>query len=720
MNLLPLFLLFFNARTAEAVRVEHPPVIDGVLDEACWLQNPGITNFMEKYPDLGEEPSESTKVVICYDDKFIYFGCFCYDSEPDKVEARLVPRESGGDGDDIGIYLDTYDDDRNAFYFSVNPMGLQRDVHITNGGWGWDQSWNGVWRSQGSITEWGWCAEIAIPFKTLRFAPTDDQVWGLGITRWITHKHETLAWADYQEGDRGTRIDRFGELQGINGVKSGLHLEFLPHLTQTARFQAPELLDTISFVPFQNGVAGLDIKWVMLSNLTLDVTTFPDYGQIEADPERINLGRYESYLRERRPFFTEGADLFNLGYFDPVYTRRIGAKLADGSEVPIWGGAKFTGKIAGTEVGIIEVYTDEARYDYYGTETIEPRSLYSIARVNQDLFARSKVGVIATSREQFGTIHQGDRVLGGDIDLGIADDWYVNGEGLYSFHSDTAQPGGPMGILGFGKSGRFNFHTSISYTDSLADLDAVGYLNRPGHAWANANVGYNDSWGQGVLRSLYANMGPSMGKNLEDTLMSYNSWMSIGGSFSNNWHTNINGSFARSYYQEDSTLRWAKGFGGGSSSDGTKDLSGGLWFNVHDQYVYSDYLPQYFGHVATVSPNASWRPTHNVVLSAYGTMFFTHQESWEPDPDDAFRWTAGQSLRYTATRRLSFRLNLQQNTDSERYSQQLLTTWEIAPLSYCYLASSVNLAGDPATASPFDLEVSDVTLYAKIVYLFRI
>lgn len=713
-----LVLYLFAGRTAQAVRVSEPPKIDGVLDEACWRENPGFTDFMENYPEMCGEASESTRVVVCYDEDAIYFGCFCYYKEPGQVVARLVPRESGGDGDDVTISIDTYNDDRNAYRFSVNPLGIQKDVHITDGGWGYDYAWNGVWYAEASIEPCGWFAEIAIPFKTLRFAPKEEQVWGLCVSRWMDAKCERVVWADYQPADKGTgtRVDRFGELAGIRGVKPGLHMEFLPHFTQTARARGPDVLDSaITFLPMTAGVAGLDIKWVMLSNLTLDVTTFPDYGQIEADPERINLGRYETYLAERRPFFTEGADLFNLGYFTPVYTRRIGAKLTDGSEVPIWGGAKFTGKIAGTEVGIIEVYTDEARYDYYGTETIEPRSLYSIARVSQDLFARSKVGVIATSREQFGTIHQGDRVLGCDLDLSIADDWYVNGEGLYSFHSDTAQPGGPMGILGFGKSGRFNLHASASYTDSLADLSAVGYLDRPGHTWASANVGYNDSWGQGVLRSLHVNMGPSMGKNLEDTLMSYSSWMSIGGSFSNNWHTNVSGSVSYNYYQEDSTLRWVRSFGGGFSSDGTKSLFGGTWFNVRDQYVYQNYLPQYFGHIATVSPNISWRPARNVVLSAYGTMFFTCQESWELDPLNAFRWTAGESLRYTATRKLSFRLNLQQNTDAQRYTQQLLATWEVAPLSYLYLASSVNLDGSSGS-----LQVDELTLYAKIVYLFRI
>ena len=711
-----LVLSLFAGRTTQAVRVEEPPIIDGVLDEACWQQNPGFTDFMENYPEMCEPPSESTRVVVCYDDYALYFGCFCYYKEPGQVVARLVPRESGGEGDDITISIDTYNDDRNAYRFSVNPLGIQRDIHISGGGWNYDYAWNGVWYAEATIEECGWFAEIAIPFKTLRFPPQDERVWGLSVSRWMDAKYERLVWSDYQPADKGmgTRVDRFGELTGIRGVSSGLHMEFLPHFTQTARVRGPDVLDSVvTFLPMTAGVAGMDAKWGISSNLVLDVTTFPDYGQIEADPEQINLSKYETYLSERRPFFTEGADLFEFGYFEPFYTRRIGRRLPDGSEVPIYGGTKLTGKMGGTELGIIEACTGEAVYEYYGREYTEPAALYSIARVKQDLFSRSESGIIATSCERWGEKHQGDRVLGCDLDLSIADDWYVNGEGLYSFHAD--KQGGPMGAVGFGKSGRFNFHASASYTDSLADLAAAGYLSRPGHIWASINTGYDDSWGSGCLRSISVNLGPSVGRYLEDTIPSYTLWGSACGSFSNRWYANLSGSASRNFYQEDQSLRWIKSVNAGFSSNTTKDIYGGLWISLWDQYVYEYYVPQYFGHVATASPNISWRPRHNLVLSAYATGFFTFQESWEPDPLNAFRWTAGQSLRYTATRKLSFRLNLQQNTYAERYTQQLLATYEIAPLSYLYLASAVNLDGSSGS-----IEVGEVTIYGKIVYLFRI
>lgn len=713
-----LVLGLIASRTAEAVFISEPLCIDGMLDEACWQENPGITDFVEHYPDRGAEPVDSTRIIICYDHNYLYFGCFCFQN-PDSTTARLVPRESYGDGDDVTISLDTYDDDRNAFQFSINPLGIQRDIHLTRGGGTQDITWNGVWYSEAKRTSWGWSGEVVIPWRTLRFKPKEEQVWGLQISRWINYRYQTLMWADYTKDDVGTRVDRFGTLTGIKGVKPGLNIELLPHLTQTARLRTPELLDSTSFLSLDNGVAGLDLKWGILSNLTLDVTTFPDYGQIEADPEQINLSRFEAYLDERRSFFTEGADLFDLPYFDAVYTRRIGGKLADGSEVPIYAGTKLTGKLGKTSLGFIEVYTGKKNYtDWYGEEQLQSSALYSIARVKQDVFSRSEIGVIATSREQFSDSLSGDRIAGADFRVHFPWEFFLTGCGLYSFHTD--KQGGSAGMLRLGRSGKYSFEIEGTYTDSAIDFNAVGYQTRSGHMSAGADAGYTDSWGKGVMRSLSISVGPAMGKYLEDSIMSYTLWGYAAGNFANNWYSSIYASVSHNYYQEDGSLRWITYLSTGFSTPHTQVVYGGLWLYLEDRYIYYNLEPQYFGHLAYLCPSLSIRPHHNLLSTFYGTSILTFTESWEPDPTRVFSWTSGFSLLYTATRHLSFRLNAQQNTDAERYNQQFLITWEIAPLSYLYLASSVNLTGDTETRGPFDVEVSEVTFYGKIVYLFRI
>jgi hypothetical protein len=724
---MPLLLVLpiFFARTVEAVRVEESPVIDGVLNESCWQDNPGFTDFMENWPVLCDPASESTRVVVCYDDKFLYLGCFCYYSEPDQVVAWLVPRESVGDGDDITITIDTYNDDRNAYRFAFNPLGNQRDSHLSNGGRYDDATWNGVWYVETTIEDYGWFAEVAIPFKTLRFKPNGIQEWGLCVSRWLDNKYERVLWSDYTPEDfgQGTMIERFGTVTGIKDVKPGLHMEFLPHVTQTMRMDGPDLFDTLSFVPLQNGVIGMDFKWSLATNLTLDVTGFPDFGQIEADPERINLSRYEIYFDERRPFFTEGADLFSFPYFNMVYTRRIGSRLADGTEVPIYGGGKLTGKIKGTEIGVISALTGKTPYyDWYGNPQEEPVCLYSVGRVSQDIFSRSKVGVIFTSRDHFEPQPAGARALGSDIRLRLSDDWGVVASGAHTFYSDTSRSGGPMGAVSVYKTGKLGLGADVFYTDSLADINAVGYIGQPGRFSSSVDVEYRDSWNQGPIEYLSAGVYPHISKNLEDSLYSYSAYSQVSVTFPNNWTAWVDGAMGYDYFYEDDVRRVTASGGPGFSSNSAKRFYGGVDFSYWDQYVYQNFTPQYFGHVIAANPNFGLRIAKNLLLTGYADFRRTFYENWRPDTTvfASWMWTAGEGLRYTATRKLSFRLNAQQNTDAERYSQQLLATWERAPWSYVYIASSVNLAGDPATENPFDVEISDVALYGKVVYLFRI
>lgn len=732
-----LFILsLFQARWVEAVFVEEPPLIDGSLDEKCWHENPGFTDFFENWPVMCDPASESTRVVVLYDKTSLYLGCFCHYAEPDQVVAWLVPRESVGDGDDITISIDTYNDDRNAFRFAFNPLGNQRDSYLSHGGSWQDNSWDGVWYVETSIDTYGWFAEVAIPFKTLRFRPDEEQEWGLCVSRWLDNKYERVLWSDYTPEDfgQGTMIERFGTLSGISGVKPGLHMEFLPHLTQTVHMNnsTPDSagFEKVSLMPWDNGVVGLDFKWAVSSNLALDVTTFPDYGQIEADPEQINLSQYETWFSERRPFFTEGASIFGFPYATLVYTRRIGKRLPDGTEVPIYGGGKFTGKVGGTEIGILEALTGEASYtDWYGVEQTEPMYLYSAVRATQDVLDRSKVGVIATSRDGIGGSHHGDHVVGVDADLHFGQHWGLFGSGAHTFYSDSSgtpddevRKGGSMFAVNLHRDGLLSYSADFTYDDSTADVNAMGFTGDPGWIGGSFDVEYQNSWNDRWLRFLSTGIYPHMSKRLEDSLWSYSSYATASLTLFNNWTVWGAGSAGYSYYWQDDRQRLSGSAGLGFVSNSAKRFYGGVNLNYWDQYVYLNFQPEYFGHVVAASPNFGLRIAKNLLVTGYASFRRVLYEDWRPDTliYPGVMWTAGEGVRYTATRRLSFRLNAQQNTDAERYNQQLLATWEIAPLSYLYLASSVNLTGDPATDNPFDVHVSEMAFYGKVVYLFRI
>ncbi|MBD3284825.1 hypothetical protein GF338_00665 [candidate division WOR-3 bacterium] len=574
------------------------------------------------------------------------------------------------------------------------------------------------------------------PVKTLRFKPGQEQNWGLCISRWLDNKYERVMWADYKPEDfgQGTMIERFGTLTGIRGVKPGLHMEFLPHLTQTMYMKNPYPdsagFEDISLVPWDNGVIGLDYKYIVATNLTLDVTTFPDYGQIEVDPEQINLSQYEMWLSERRPFFTEGASIFGFPYFSLVYTRRIGKRLDDGTEVPIYGGGKFTGKVGGTEIGVLEALTGQASYtDWYGQDQTEPSYIYSILRLTQDVLERSKIGVIATSRDRVQGPYEADHVVGADADLHFGDHWGIFGSYARTLYTDTAgtpdsmmRRGGDMAAINIHRDGLLSYSADVTYTDSLADVNAAGIMSDPGWIGTSFDVEYQTSWNDKWLRFLSTGIYPHVSRRLEDTLWSYSVFARGSVTLANNWTVWGDGSAGYRYVWQEDRQRLSSSAGAGFASNSAKRFYGGVNFNYRDQYVYSNYIPQYYGHVVSANPNFGLRIAKNLLVTGYASFRRVLYEDWRPDtliyPD--VMWTAGEGIRYTATRRLSFRLNAQQNTDAERYSQQLLMTWEIAPLSYLYLASSLDLEGDPETTNPFYVNASEFNVYGKIVYLFRI
>lgn len=268
--------------------------------------------------------------------------------------------------------------------------------------------------------------------------------------------------------------------------------------------------------------------------------------------------------------------------------------------------------------------------------------------------------------------------------------------------------------------GTFHFNFHGNYSDSLADMNAVGFTSDPG--WWNGGfyTGYDQNWGDGPLRALGIDLEGWADRRLADTLWTVGGGPGTDITFRNNWFVNLDLFLEREYFFEDDTVRWAKSIYSGFRSDVTRKVFGGSWFRLQDRYVYQNFEPQYFGHVVSILPNLSWRITRSTLFSTYGAVVFTFDDEWQADTADPVLWAFGSSIRYNLTPKVAFRLNAQQNTQAERYNQQFLASWEFAPLSYIYLASSLNLIGDPETTDPFDVNASEFTVYGKIVYLFRI
>jgi len=398
--------------------------IDGILDESAW-QTPGDGKFRQSDPIDGELPSESTKVWIAYDRDAVYIAARLGDSRPDLIVSRLGRRDELVDSDWFTFTVDPYLDFRSGFLFAVNPAGSILDGTLFNDEER-DLTWDGIWESATRIDSQGWTVEMRIPFGQLRFKSRDEYQWGVNFQRTIKRKNETV-WFSWRPKTENGFVSRFALLEGIRNIRTTRRIEFLPYLMTSMETHPAEAGN-----PFRTGLEkaanlGFDFKVGLRSNLTLDATANPDFGQVEVDPAVINISDQETYYQEKRPFFIEGASIFNFGrggpnvyksygWTDPAffYSRRIGRSpqgdtVTDGFvQTPDWttilGAAKLTGKIGnGFNLGLISALTSReyAVIDQSGIRTreeIEPLSFYGVVRGVQEFReGNSGLGFIATA-----------------------------------------------------------------------------------------------------------------------------------------------------------------------------------------------------------------------------------------------------------------------------------------------------------------------------------
>ncbi len=395
-----------------------PPVIDGVLDDAAWDAVAWGTDFTQRQPYEGEKPTQKTAFKILYNAKNLFIAFRCYDTDPSKIEKRLSRRD-GFEGDWVEINIDSYHDLRTAFSFTISAAGVKGDEFISNDGNNWDTSWDPIWYVKTQIDEEGWTAEARIPLSQLRFSNREEHVWGLQLTRRDFRMEERSNW-QFNPRNSGSWVGRFGELHGIKGIKPQKQLEIQPFVVaQAESFEKEEGNPFLTGKDFKVN-AGLDGKIGITSDLTVDFTINPDFGQVEADPSALALDGFQVFFSERRPFFIEGRNIFNYrltrseaggpyGRDVLFYSRRIGGAphgypdLEDGefTSVPtntsILGAAKFTGKTQkGTSIGILESVTQKefAQIDHNGErrkEVVEPLTNYFVGRLQQDFFAGNTV-----------------------------------------------------------------------------------------------------------------------------------------------------------------------------------------------------------------------------------------------------------------------------------------------------------------------------------------
>ena len=400
-------------------------MIDGRLDEAVWTTADVADTFRQYEPEEGQPATERTELRVLYDNTALYVGVRLYDSEPDKIVARLSRRDDDADADRFTFYVDAMHDRLTGASFEVSAGGVQRDTIISNDT-NRDSSWDGVWESAVSIDQEGWTIEMRIPLSQLRFLRGDRQTWGFNAERFIYRKNERV-WFELVPRAANALMSRAAELTDIDGVEPRRSLELLPYTAARSEFVQPGAAGN----PFNDGsryfaAAGLDVKYVPRPNVILNAAINPDFGQVEIDPAVVNLGAFETFFQEKRPFFIEGAQIFsnfgNLGAnnhwgfnrSEPilVHTRRLG-RVPQGeaggefvdrpTATTILGAAKLTGKTnSGWSFGVLDAVTDREHTRTFAlgrqerVET-EPLTNYFAARVLKEWgLGRSGLGAIAT------------------------------------------------------------------------------------------------------------------------------------------------------------------------------------------------------------------------------------------------------------------------------------------------------------------------------------
>ncbi|HUE97220.1 MAG TPA: DUF5916 domain-containing protein, partial [Longimicrobiaceae bacterium] len=403
-----------SAPRASAVRADQPISIDGRLTEAVWASAPAITGFTQLDPVEGAPGTQRTEVRIAYDDNAIYIGAMLHDTG--EIRTQLARRDgSMSESDVFEVVFDSYHDHQTAYRFATNPSGMKRDALVI--GNGSDSSWDPVWDVATQQSAEGWSVEMRIPFSQLRFSREAEQTWGLQVERTIRRNQESMQFSFTPKLERGG-VQRYGHLEGIRDIRPGRRLELLPYATARAEYIHQTRPDGVLFEPLRSDSeafagAGLDLKYRLSSNATLDATVNPDFGQVEVDPAVINLTAFETRFQERRPFFIEGAEIFRFGEGGPtgstgrpaevLYSRRIGRAPQGGapsnaiyrdepSATTILGAAKLTGKLGGGwSVGFLEAVTGRETAAYLDPQgarseaVVEPASNYLVARVRRDV-----------------------------------------------------------------------------------------------------------------------------------------------------------------------------------------------------------------------------------------------------------------------------------------------------------------------------------------------
>jgi Domain of unknown function (DUF5916) len=670
--------------TVHASRVAGNAItLDGVLSEPGWSQALPASDFTQREPNEGAPATERTDVRVLYDDDALYIGARLYDRSPDSVMAQLARRDRIVSADRFLVFLDSYHDRRTGFFFGINAAGTLYDGTLYNDDWDSD-TWDGVWEGIASRDSLGWSAELRIPYSQLRFQRSQVHRWGINFKREIARRNERSYLVCTPSNGSGF-VSRFVDLVGLQEVSPPPRLEVLPYVTTRAEYLSHEAADPFNDGSHLGAGIGGDMKLGIGSNLTLDATVNPDFGQVEVDPAVVNLSDVETFFEERRPFFVEGASIFDFGYGGAndnwgfnwaspsfLYSRRIGrapqAELPDDYEyasVPsgsnILGAAKLSGKVGSWSLGSLSAVTsrEQARFslgDQRWRQEVEPLTYYGVYRAQKEIASgRHGLGLMGTlTARAFDEVHLRDELNSNALSLGL-DGWTTldkNGIWVVSGWTGLSRVGGSAERMqGLRESSVHYFQRPDAGYLGLdsASTSLSGYAGR---------VSLNKQKGNWMFNSAVGVVDPGFevndlgfqfrGDQINSHLMFGHKWTRPGSLF-RSWRLNLAG--FRSYnYGGDVT--WTGLFLTGLYE--LRNFATGRWFVAYNPRTLSDRRTR-GGPLMINQPGVEWDfqlesdPNKRWIYGA-GLHGNHYERGWEES------WTAWAALEWKPGARLSLRV----------------------------------------------------------------
>jgi hypothetical protein len=723
-------------RLITAVRTDASLKVDGLLNESPWQNAQFQGQFTQREPDEGAPASEKTEVGFLYDDKNLYIGIKCYDSDPSKIIAREMRRDAIVDDDDyFELVLDTYHDHRSAYYFITNPHGVKREAKMANEGRDYNPAWDGVWSCKAKISEEGWFVEIAIPWKTLKFEEEGSPSWGFNCARMIRRKNEHVYWQliarEFGRHAGIFRLSEAGSLLGIADAKMGGNLELMPYF-----LGGIENDSNTDFTTDRLGDIGLDAEVALTANLALDLTLNTDFAQVEADQEQVNLTRFSLYYPEKREFFLEGAEIFAFGgggggpwqryrgisEMDLYYSRRIG--LVDGHEARILGGAKMVGKAGKYQIGLMNILTDDVTYREADVSTTINGANFTVIRFQRDILQRATIGMMFLNKEVIDSSYY-NRSLGVDGHFPLSLYFTMSGYLAATFGPEKIEDGETIDQNKQNLAGKISLdYNSDLWRASLSHLDIgarfnpeMGFIRRTDFRLSNASIEYAPRPKQpSAIRQFEYQLEGSYRSDHDGVMLDNEIEASFSIEFQNSSRFGINVQRGSEFIDFNWEVREGflipKGTYTGfmasvnAESDKSRAIAGGIDIDYGDYYSGNQLS---FGVGGTITRISRLRME----------LDYRHNNIHLPDGNFSTN-TVGLRMFYFFSTDLYVKAYLQWNDDKfynagrERVISDILLRWIYKPACNLYVVYN-----DSRLVGPGNDEIVNRTLMVKVTYFWR-